>query len=299
MNAGEYPSIQAAVNAANGRRVYIPAGTYELDGTLRLPSGAYLYGDGGATVLTMRPSTFLRWMFDVSGLSDVTVTNLTAQSGSPADNVGFMFAGGARNLTVSRLRMDSLFWGIKTGSSSTMGHDYRFTDITAVNCLRPMYLADLDGGVFADWDIDAVADPSSNQTHCLYIERNAYNLTFTRTNFTRGSGYCLHLYGAGNVHDLVFNDTTVDAREGRRSIYIDSGYDHIYFNGLHLVGQAENNSSAALMRMANPTDIHITGLEAYGYRLIYGGSGSVAGVFYGDVVGTDPSLWDTSGLEVR
>ncbi|AWN43336.1 glycosyl hydrolase family 28-related protein [Methylobacterium durans] len=50
-NASEYPSIQAAIDAAegnsNGGAVYIPAGVYHLENTLRISnSGLSIFGDG-------------------------------------------------------------------------------------------------------------------------------------------------------------------------------------------------------------------------------------------------------------
>ncbi len=298
-------AIQRCIDeaVAGGNQVYVPAGTYLIGSTLSVGSGCYLRGDGSTrTVLTMRPQSSVSWVLSIVRQSNVTIRDLGFRSADFADNVGAIWCAGNSGVTLDNIRLTNLFWGIKTGSYSTIGRNYEFSGIVAVNCLRPMYISDLDGGTFKDWNIDAVGydQTNSNQTHGLYMERNSTNLRFTSCVFRRGSGYGLHLYaessGNNGSHHIYFKDCTVDAREGRRSIYIDSEFSHVYFDGLYLPGQAQNDSSAALFRMANPTNIHITGLEAYGYRLIYGGSGSVAGVFHGTTHGCDPSVWDVSGL---
>ena len=53
ISAADYPSIQAALDAlpAEGGRVYIPAGTYILKGSLKPRDNVTISGVGAATIL--------------------------------------------------------------------------------------------------------------------------------------------------------------------------------------------------------------------------------------------------------
>ncbi len=287
--------------AAAGKTAYLPAGTYAVSSSIYPPSNLVVQGDGPTqTVLAMPARSSLTWIFNIEGRSNITIRDLGFRSAAYTDNAGAVWAGSNQGLTLENIRLTNLFWGIKTGNASAIGTNYRFSGIVSVNCLRPMYLSDINGGVFTDWDIDAVGrqETQSNQTHGIYIERNATNLSFTNTLFRRGSGYGIHIYGGTGSHDITFNNLTVDAREGSRAIYLSHDYDRITINGLVIPGQSD--STQALIQILS-TNTRITGLEAAGGQRLFKGASSgssISGVYYGTQIGSGTGI-DASGVTLR
>lgn len=281
--ANDTSALQSAMNAAAGKTLIIPAGTYKISGTLNPVSNSIIQG-AGATLTVMNTTASGAWMINLQGKSNVTFRDVGFTSAAYTDNRFGIWAAATSNLTLSNLRFTNMFWGIKTGNYSSISTNMRVTGIVAINCLRPMYVSDVTGFVGQDWDLDCVpySVTQSNQTHGIYIEENAVNLQFTNIIFRRSSGYGIHIYGGTGSHDITFTNTDIIAT--RRAVYLDNNYDKITLNDLFIPDQ--DDDAAALVQNRGATNVTVTGIMATGgARCFYGAFLKVAGDYYGTVSG--------------
>ena len=66
------PAIQAAVNFAAGRRIYIPQGTYIIGSTITCPSGTWLEGDGAGETILQGSANVNVLLFQDASVADYT-----------------------------------------------------------------------------------------------------------------------------------------------------------------------------------------------------------------------------------
>jgi hypothetical protein len=83
------PQLQAALTAAAGKELYVPAGTYKITATLKMFSRTRLYGDGQASVITTALNIVMLESGEASGevLSSPLIENILFNNTFPVASV--------------------------------------------------------------------------------------------------------------------------------------------------------------------------------------------------------------------
>jgi hypothetical protein len=158
--------------------------------------------------------------------------------------------------------------GIKIGSGP-QSSGITIERVTAVDCIAPLFLANISDSTFTDLDIDAT--PAGGYDHCAYLERGLIRCTFRNMRLTRGGGYCLHLYHetGADCEDLLFEDCIFDARGGgKRAMVIYPGCKRITMRRCKfLIDRADE----PVIVLAGAVDVLVEDFEAQGgYALVEG-----------------------------
>ncbi|MBN1461142.1 MAG: S-layer homology domain-containing protein [Armatimonadetes bacterium] len=284
-------AIQAAIDARPaGGTVFLPAGTYLTTSGLRLRSGVSIRGAGEEdTAVTMPSRSSVGFIMSGGGLSDVSISNLTLKAEGYTSNVGGIMMTGARDCAASFLRLEGLFCGIKLGSGD-VGSGWVIRDIIARDCKSPLYISHVEDSTFTRLDLQAVRADVKN--HVVYIERESHRLTFSDCVLAGGAGYCLHLYlEGGSSSDIAFTGLTLDASDGRRSLYVGGRFSKVRFNDM--VIKEPLDDGAACILWGSASDVVLDGLDAAGgSRLQSVETGTPSGciirngVYRGEAIGT-------------
>jgi len=134
LNVTNYPSIQAAINAAvAGDTVYVPNGTYSISNSITPLSGIVLTGQSQAGVIIRAVGKNVGNMISLQNLTNVEISNLTldGQTNTSINNGIYAYQGGfhyLHNLTIRNLLGNSANSGAlaihfngSTASSSGVG----------------------------------------------------------------------------------------------------------------------------------------------------------------------------------
>jgi hypothetical protein len=139
--------VQAAVNAAVGRRLIVPSGTYTLDSKISLPAGTTLIGEASSSPNT--GAVFVAGAAISGGLLEATgqvhVENLTLKCEHLADHGLKITTGGGSQSLVSNIwveksvddayffdRCQSGRWGRLYARENIGGHGFNFVDCNAL-----------------------------------------------------------------------------------------------------------------------------------------------------------------------
>lgn len=148
-------SIQLAVTAAAGKRLYFPAGTYAIStGGINLVSNIYIYGDGEATKLLATGAGSFNF-FNGSNVTGVSFANLWAYGNSVSAGSGagqFFFidqtvgaASSGQDFYVTNCRFDNFkgdYWLKWTNESTT----YPVKNIHVTGCIFNSYTGNARDG---------------------------------------------------------------------------------------------------------------------------------------------------------
>lgn len=157
--------------------------------------------------------------------------------------------------------------GIKIGSGP-QSSGITIERVTAVDCIAPLFLANISDSTFTDLTIDAT--PAGGYDHCAYLERGLIRCTFRNMRLTRGGGYCLHLYHetGADCEDLLFEDCVLDARGGgKRAMVIYPGVRRVTMRRCKFL----IDSNEPVIVLAGAVDVLVEDFEAQGgYALVEG-----------------------------
>ncbi|MBN1630763.1 MAG: hypothetical protein JW990_13450 [Thermoleophilia bacterium] len=230
-------AIQRAIDAAaaSGGDVVLPAGTYKIGKTLYLASDIGLVGSPGQTVLEMAAQPSDTYMLYGIDKSNVKISGLTLRTSAPTDNVSGLFMSGATGCSLQNLVLQNVRTGIKTGSGNT-GSGWLMESITATGVRCALFLANTQDSTFRNLNLNAA---NIDTNHTVYVERGNHSLTFTDCTFTGGAKYCLQFYTDNESSDsLTFNNLTLDATSGYKSMVICPGFSGLTFNNATVVGKS-------------------------------------------------------------
>ena len=231
------------VNNAGGGIIYVPAGTYDLEGGLDLPDNVELNGDGPGTTFLKRTSNAAagKGFLDLAGVQHVAIRNLTLdlEATTPTDidmsaiggdplhnlltlNTAIWAHSGCKRITLDNVRIRH------TGGYAFIG-DARTVDVEELllyrtwleNC-RPHRFGLTSGATDVPPWTGGILLHGNGQTGQPYMVRGAKIIEprFERVN---GNAFWTHLYGFGSRHwDIQVSDVSA----------IDIGRDLIQFGGV-------------------------------------------------------------------
>ncbi|NLE74975.1 MAG: hypothetical protein GX604_10165 [Actinobacteria bacterium] len=228
-------AIQRAIDSCpNGGTVNFPAGTYRLNSTVYLKSGITIKGAGaGQTVLLMpkqNSPTALLWGRTLTGTS-ISGIGFRGSGAFVGREYGLSITG-AKNCSLNNLRFDDLAFGMKLGAGD-MSSNWMVTNIVARNCRIAFFLASCTNSTFNGLDLHGEREAmDNNRDHTVYIEQEVNNCIFNDCTFSGGAGWALQFWAdqGSPTHDIIFNNTVIDARNGNHPIVVGSGFSNISLN---------------------------------------------------------------------
>ena len=169
---------------------------------------------------------------------------------------------GVSDVTLRGVDIGNCGYGLKVGSGA-LTERLTVEDFTARDCAQPVLLANLHEAAFSRVTLEAPRYPT-NQWHGMYIERDVQDVTFSDLHISGGSGYCLQLYyGSSTVSaNLVFEDVTLDATDGRYPLIISNGFRNITFRRCKII--MPSGSDGVCVRLYSPTAVLFEDFEASG-----------------------------------
>ena len=221
-------AIQKAITAAaNGsvKTVYLPAGTYYISNSIWLPTGDANYnnisimGAGiGKTIIRMNAKSSSTYMFTMSGLSGVTLSDMTLHSVSSYPcNVNGVYATAMQNSSLKRVRVENVDYGFKLGSGN-MAHGWDIEDLQLANVgVVTMFIAYVSDSTFKNLDFQNRVDTGRGM--CIYIERDNHNLTLTNIKCVGGSRNSMQFsndYGTNPSDHITVDGLLCDNSMGTR-----------------------------------------------------------------------------------
>jgi polygalacturonase len=287
---------------AAGKPVYVPAGTYRFTASLTLRDNACFVGAGVDATIIYGTQDFGFMMIGIDK-TNVSISHMGFKGIRWDADVYGLFISGCNGVNLTDLLFENLEYGLKTGSGN-VGIAYTVSDIRAVMCVTPMYLSHINGGTFTNLNLNAVsnavlkaAGASANQYHGIYLERGCTNLTFDNLTITGGGGYCLQIYLSGGTSSgIVFNNTTLDARDGRYPLVIGNGYSDITFNGLSIPGMLDALGVAIIWY--GPSNVVIDGITAVGGSNLHAARGTPSGCVIRNGTYKGPGIATIPGVTV-
>ena len=273
-------AIQTALDAAaaTGGTVTFPAGLFRVTNFLYLSSNTTVSGTTGQTILFMPPQASAKFFFFGSNLTNTTVERLTLRAGTVQDNVSGASFQKAVNCRLRNLRLENLVWGLKFGDRE-VATGWAIEDIVARNCRVPMYLSYMADSTFTRLDLQGVGTSGPTTDHNIYLTHDCRRLTFRDVALRRSPGYALHMWtsSVGTTSDILFENLTLDATEGRWPLVISTGWTNVTFRNTNMRMKTTTNGVCVLLQ--SPCDITFDGFTAVGgYALVgtYGGMSSPA-----------------------
>jgi len=256
----------------DGGVIEVPAGVYNLSGTIRIPSDTRIIGVPGQTVFHLASDSMLL----IYNVSNVSVQGVTFR----ADAISSMATGlrveGARNLTVSGCRFENLFYGMKVGSGAqTTG--LAFTDCVGVNCCQVLFLANLTDGTFARLDLSVDSSGSWGKNHVLYVERGCHDLSFQDCVFSGGRGQVVHCYyegTSGGSTNISFSG--LDITCGYGPIVISKNFDGVRIT--NLTARTTSTDYSVLQTYGASKNVTVDGFECWGGIALVGSTLAIEGV---------------------
>lgn len=232
-------------------KLYLPAGSYLLSYPgIAPPSGAYVYGVGPTSILYHPDDGEYRNMIELSGVTSCTMRDLKIMSslaGTASKVRGIHGNGSAVNVTLRRITLDRLQYGIKIDGTGNSGWD-----VDGITCPKG---AVGDDGICMPLFMEGVSDSTFSRMwlwansvetgdHHLYIAANCTDIDFSQIVCVGGVGHDLHLYGAevgSESARLAFSNVVlIDPAWSGVGVY--GPYTAITFDGLY--GTATDMNSA-------------------------------------------------------
>ena len=269
--AGSF-DLQAAINATPaGGTVTIPAGTYSYTSSISLKSGVTIQGAGaGSTILSMPGQSGINDLLRGSGVSNVTIRDIGFQFSSANDQVIAIHLSNHSNAVLERISVANAYYALK---ADTSGSNLTIRNFTATGNAQPIYISNLNGGVFDQLNLNAltVAATGFTSPHALYLERNNHSLQFTSTTLSGGVGFTLQMYTdagwSSPSSGITFNGLNVT---GNNTIVIGSGYEDVTLNSLTANA---TSTGEPIVTLYDPHTINITNFALYGGGALVGSRG--------------------------
>ena len=261
-------NLQAAINACPaGSVIAIPAGTYVCTSQIVLKSGVSLQGAGiDQTILSMPAQTSPHDLLHGAGVSNITISDLTLTSPSAS---AYVFAIGLSNfasIDIERVKVTNCMYALK---ADTLGSNLTVKDFTTRACGQ-LYLANLTGGTFANWDLDMVtyelAGGAYGTFHAIYVCQGCHALRFTNIKAVGGNSFPVQLWDEGAASgDIVFDGLTVGPNT--RCIVVSSGFDGVTFR--NVTGTA-TDAGLACVQLSGPHNVLFDGFTLSGGSALVG-----------------------------
>ena len=168
---------------------------------------------------------------------------------------------GINGATLTHLLIENSHYGMKIGSGA-QSQGIQADGLIFRHAAEPLFLADVSDSTFTNLDIQADRY-SNNQWHGIYMERDLHNITIRDSVIRGGSGYTVQMYySGGGSSGILFENVTIDAREGRYPLVI-WGYSNVTFRNVTLL--ADPASDGAIVRLhGTATNILFDGFTASG-----------------------------------
>ncbi len=175
-------AIQRAIDAAARTfgTVTFPAGTFRVESTLYLKSNVTVSGVAGQTVLSMPAKSSATALFYGSGLSNVTLQNLTLRSTGPQSWVYGISTSGMQASTLRNLRFEDLQFGMKLGGGN-LSTGWLVEDIVARHTRAPLYLGDVHDSTFRRLDLEGAGTDATIPRPLHLHQRERAGLVRSRT----------------------------------------------------------------------------------------------------------------------
>jgi hypothetical protein len=142
ISATAFATLQEALNAAAGKRLYLPAGTYTITADTSISSDTIIEGDGTGTIITTNTGGAGVGQLYANGKSNITIRNV--QIASSAFSLVATFTG-CTNVSIE----NTVFQGIQTGGVYTSSIGFRSQGSIGVT-LRSCTFYDYDSHVYLD-----------------------------------------------------------------------------------------------------------------------------------------------------
>ncbi len=272
-------AIQRAIDAAARTfgTVTFPAGTFRVESALYLKSNVTVSGVAGQTVLSMPAKSSATALFYGSGLSNVTLQNLTLRSTGPQSWVYGISTSGMQASTLRNLRFEDLQFGMKLGGGN-LSTGWLVEDIVARHTRAPLYLGDVHDSTFRRLDLEgAGTDAAYPSTTASTSTRTCRTLRSRTSRLTKPSGYAFHIdpnNGTAPTTRLVFRRVLADASwSGSPMVIAGSLATGIQIYDLTAIGA--NRYDQAILMLDRPTNILVDGFQAKGNNYLvrqFGGS---------------------------
>jgi hypothetical protein len=304
-------AIQAAINAAQGREVYIPAGTYRLVPSgnvgLRLPSGSTLVGEGMLQIYDDGTDQHPSLIYLV-GVSDIEIRGLTLSGTitpgtlypSQYPSVQLITCVNVSGLRIRNVTGDKAEYLLKVQAGNQSSNILFDGCITTENVHNPFFTSGLDGLIIQNCTLGAsrIGQRSERWPHHFYFTTNTQNVLVTNCTLTGGQHQTstVGLTGTGNIRFEHLR--CIDIYGGFHHASCTGGvvYDDIYIQSSRAWA---NNPWFWMSDSSNITvrNFTIVGKAGNGNWLAYGSpngptlfeNGSITNAAYADY--TPPSCW--------